>query len=128
MKTTYKTYLFGVLFLAFACMACEKDGKDKVVAVECGSIVIGGGWIQSPGWLADKVVSMKMGKIYPWVYVVEHEGQDYIFLCNMPDSSMATGEQFFTCSGDSVEFGSDLYNALHESFSKGNRTRIWMQP
>jgi hypothetical protein len=124
MKTTSK---LGILFLAFALMACRKETNEINEEIDnYGSAIdvvkVAYGMIQSPQWLVDEVNRIADlysptphtgEKLYPWVYVVTHRGQDYIYVMDGVNSCYVCGNLYFTLSGKPVEPQPDIMSGLY---------------
>ena len=117
MKTI--TYRLGILFFAIALIACERDTPEEpgpsVVTFDGFEVV--DGMIQSPQWLADKVeevadrypLTPSGRKHYPWVHLIEYNGQYCVYVMDGLSSVYVDGELYFTLSGDQVAGLSDLW-------------------
>jgi hypothetical protein len=109
MKTIFK---LSILFFSVALMAaCEKNTPEE--KPETFDFKIIDGMIHSPQWLIDEVNNHTNGEIYPCVYLVEYNGQEYIWIVDMMMAGTRTGGYFFfTSSGDIIAWDSDLWHEL----------------
>ena len=141
MKTILKLCL---LILAVVLSACQKDTPgDPYVASKTlwGDIETVDGWIAKPEWLVgemEKVAerhSLTLGiPLYPHVYLVRYNGQDYIALVDLASGpfsgSLFDIYMYFKSSGEYVEARtangdlSPMYDYLEEE-RRVNATLIW---
>ncbi len=141
MKTIFKLCF---LILAVALSACQKDtpgdpsGASKIL---WGDIETVDGWIARPEWLVEEMEkvaerhSSTLGiPLYPHVYLVRYNGQDYIALVDLASwplsGPLSDIYMYFKSSGEYVEartangYLSPMYNYLEEE-RRVNATLIW---
>ena len=97
----------------------------------CDEIIIADNFIQSPQWLVHAVNGMAHtipsgGKLYPSVYSLKYNEQEYILVWDMVNSCWVCGNLYFTCTGDPINWSS-LYEELM-NFPRDNYILIWWTP
>jgi hypothetical protein len=115
------TVLFATFFAS-----CGQDPPEPTL----DDIRMEGGRIVGPEWLvgemedvSDRYPEPASGmRLYPMVYSVENEGRDYILLRDIYTDE-AYGFMYFTLSGEYVDPGAELNNALRMAKS----TPLWRQ-
>ena len=129
MKTLH--VLFAVSFLFIVSTACQKDNDESI---ESNEVVIVDGVIKSPKWLINKVDSIahsytpgEGGYLYPFIYSVKYENQEYIYINDGLNACWICGNLFYTLSGEPIggepnDPTVDLYNEL---FGESDRTLLW---
>ncbi len=123
--------LMGAIALASCQNGNDKDPpKERDRAVDI--VKIADGMIQSPGWLADEVERLADQhplephtgeKLYPWVYYVEHDGEDYILVKDIQDC-YACGTHYFTLSGEPVDANNAPSPGLYSALENARRESI----
>ena len=128
-----RSKLFMLMSLLCMVVSCNMQ-NDDFNSNESSSkdVTIKNGKIQSPEWLVQKVDSIADRynrnpdtgeRIYSsMVSLVEHKGDEYIYIMDVLSSSIYNGNLYFTISGIPIEPGSNLYIELSQEI---NRKVLW---
>lgn len=115
--------------------ACQDDVIDDNIGDEFSSqelkINISDGKIKSPSWLVTTIdtVARRYNKSpgtgsypYPWVYQMNYDGEEFVYVADGLSSCLTCGTLFFTKKGDPVNPDTELYKQL---FSQKTWTLVW---
>jgi hypothetical protein len=125
-----RIYLYSILCLALACMACGKTKKEEGV---CGIIITDSG-VQVPRWLVDTIENSRFieattgGIVFPWVYGIWHNEQEYIFLYDPLTVGIDRGSRFFTCFGKLIRSELENFELLQTLGNVEACTLLWRCP
>ena len=125
--------LFLITSLFCMVVSCNMQNDDfNSNEFSSKDIVIKNGKIQSPKWLVQRVDSIADRynrnpdtgeRIYSsMVSLVEHKGEEYIYIMDVLSSSIFNGNLYFTMSGIPIEPESNLYVELSQ---EKNRQVLW---
>jgi hypothetical protein len=85
--------------------------------------------VHNPEWLIneiDKLLNESSTYRAIKVCLIEYNGQKYILILDLMNSSMCDGERFYTCGEESVACDSSLYRDLIDLYNKGNYILLWL--
>ncbi len=139
MKTIFK---LSLLILAVALSGCGKDTPEAPPEKEPPLLILDdfkveNGRIVSPEWLlvemekvAERHTSNHGIPLYPYVYSVEYDGQDYILLVDLAINGPSLSYMYYTLQGEYIEPSgrsggfSDKFRALDTARSE-NAALMW---
>lgn len=99
----HSAFLLALLLLT----ACSNDDeiisnasghKEIIYKIDKTEIIVEGDTVLSPKWIQEVRKEISIDDWAIWVYTLEHDGQNYIFFCNML-SSWGSTPKFYTLDG-----------------------------